>query len=429
MTHKKHIKQNNKPASRGDCLKSSHLTQFFLFFFLFLASASMLEPTLEWLVALLMLLTLSEECCLLMRRSGCWFCRCWLPLLPAEEGIRQKSQYWVFVLQISQSSACLQCVCTRLVSFRHQFGRVDDPIDGGLGDSVLLLQQLDGLPEVVQLRVLQRDEGQPNDASLVFNQIEAAFTFCSAVSVRLFSLMVMLPRLCSNAATRWACKRHINAFKVDQTILKTWVFKFCMSSGKFSYPHTLLFSDSKHWSLYYVTIYMYNLSDPWRSWVKCWLMHVSNLLPVRRRQAEFLCLEANKVCSDNLSSSCHVIKCLTTAPPISSLPHRQLWSFSVCQHSQHAFLHRGAFAVNLQSTSGTVPRQSAETWLRCNQTPAPSFHVCVPDSNQQRWLQITSGAWRDLCNTDGRRAERSATGDSLRDFLIVLPNVELHLPV
>lgn len=108
----------------------------------------------------------------------------------------------MFVLQLSQSSACLQCVCTRLVSFRHQFGRVDDTIDGGLGDSVLLLQQLDGLPEVIQLRVLQRDEGQPNDASLMFRKKEAAFTFCSAVSVRLFSLMVMLPRLCSNAATR-----------------------------------------------------------------------------------------------------------------------------------------------------------------------------------------------------------------------------------
>lgn len=167
MTQKKHIKQNNKPAAQGDCLKSSHLTQFFLFFFLFLASASMLEPTLEWLVALLMLLTLSEECCLLMRRSGCCCC-CWLPLLPAEEAIRQKSQYWVFVLQISQSSACLQCVCTRLVSFRHQFGRVDDPIDGGLGDSILLLQKLDGLPEVIQLRVLQRHKGQPNDAGLMF---------------------------------------------------------------------------------------------------------------------------------------------------------------------------------------------------------------------------------------------------------------------
>lgn len=64
------------------------LTQFFLFFFLFLASASMLEPTLEWLVALATLLTLSEECCLLMRRSGCWFCCCCccgLSLLPAGE--------------------------------------------------------------------------------------------------------------------------------------------------------------------------------------------------------------------------------------------------------------------------------------------------------------------------------------------------------
>lgn len=108
----------------------------------------------------------------------------------------------MFVLQISQSSACLQRVCTRLVSFRHQFGRVDDPVDGGLGDSVLLLQQLDGLPEVIQLRVLRRDKGQPNDASPMFRKKEAAFTFCSAVSVRLFSLMVMLPRLCSNAATR-----------------------------------------------------------------------------------------------------------------------------------------------------------------------------------------------------------------------------------
>lgn len=43
------------------------LTQFFLFFFL--ESLSMLLPTLEWLVALLMLETLSEECCLRMRRS------------------------------------------------------------------------------------------------------------------------------------------------------------------------------------------------------------------------------------------------------------------------------------------------------------------------------------------------------------------------
>lgn len=71
-----------QPESSVAAACGTHLTQFFLFFFLFLASASMLEPTLEWLVALLMLLTLSEECCLRMRRSGgCG----WLPLLPAEE--------------------------------------------------------------------------------------------------------------------------------------------------------------------------------------------------------------------------------------------------------------------------------------------------------------------------------------------------------
>lgn len=85
--------KNKPPRLLAACLFVTHhisnrnLTQFFLFFFLFFASASMLEPTLEWLVALVMLLTLSEECCLLMRRSGCWFCCwcCWLPLLPAEE--------------------------------------------------------------------------------------------------------------------------------------------------------------------------------------------------------------------------------------------------------------------------------------------------------------------------------------------------------
>ena len=46
------------------------LTQFFLFFFF--ESLSMLLPTLEWLVALLILETLSEECCLRMRRSAAW---------------------------------------------------------------------------------------------------------------------------------------------------------------------------------------------------------------------------------------------------------------------------------------------------------------------------------------------------------------------
>lgn len=48
------------------------LTQFFFFFLLLLESGlSMLEPRLEWLVALVMLETLSDECCLRMRRSGC----------------------------------------------------------------------------------------------------------------------------------------------------------------------------------------------------------------------------------------------------------------------------------------------------------------------------------------------------------------------
>lgn len=65
------MKIHNNEAQNRRFLLPAHLTQFFLIFFLFLASASMLEPTLEWLVALVMLLTLSEECCLLMRRSGC----------------------------------------------------------------------------------------------------------------------------------------------------------------------------------------------------------------------------------------------------------------------------------------------------------------------------------------------------------------------
>lgn len=226
-----------------------HLTQFFLFFFLFFASASMLEPTLEWLVALVMLLTLSEECCLLMRRSGCWFCCCccWLPLLPAEERhsfsksvgdfifikyqtssksvlstfndgcvffksrnlkkkfnqkvkknvgsflhmsyhhaerfskisykvILQKMSRIVnliiiFALQIALGSvAYLQCVsvcsvCTCPVPFRREFRCVDDSIDGSLSNSVLLLQQLNGLPQLIQLRVLRRDNNKPAAAT------------------------------------------------------------------------------------------------------------------------------------------------------------------------------------------------------------------------------------------------------------------------
>lgn len=58
------------------------LTQFFLFFFF--ESLSMLLPTLEWLVALLMLDTLSEECCRRMRRSVGWEVP--FPGDPREEG-------------------------------------------------------------------------------------------------------------------------------------------------------------------------------------------------------------------------------------------------------------------------------------------------------------------------------------------------------
>ncbi len=47
------------------------LTQFFFFFLLLESGLSMLEPRLEWLVALVMLGALSDECCLRMRRSGC----------------------------------------------------------------------------------------------------------------------------------------------------------------------------------------------------------------------------------------------------------------------------------------------------------------------------------------------------------------------
>lgn len=103
---------------------------------------------------------------------------------------------------------CLQCVCTCPVALGCEFRRVDDPVDGGLSDGVLLLQQLDGLPQLVQLGVLraQTVAGQIRPMNVQkkekVKRREAALTFCSAVSVRLFSLMVMLPRLCSNAATK-----------------------------------------------------------------------------------------------------------------------------------------------------------------------------------------------------------------------------------
>lgn len=125
------------------------------------------------------------------------------------------------VFSLQQSTSCLpfkyvyicrvflnlQRVRTCPLPFRCEFRCVDDPIYGSLGNSILLLQQLDGLPQLIQLRVLQRVRDEANAAtvnvcSVVFKSRGAVFTFCSAVSVRLFSLIVMLPRLCSNAATR-----------------------------------------------------------------------------------------------------------------------------------------------------------------------------------------------------------------------------------
>lgn len=98
-------------------------------------------------------------------------------------------------------------------------------------------------------------------------------------------------------------------------------------------------------------------------------------------------------------------------------------SVFVCQHLQHALLYWGASAVNLQSTSGTVPLCWGLTLCR-NLTLLPSIHICNPRLKQQ----IASRAWRHLCNTEGRHAEWIVSGDTLRDFLMVLPNVKLHLP-
>lgn len=68
----------------------------------------------------------------------------------------------IFALQITLGSVVyLQClsvcsVCTCPVSFRREFRCVDDPVDGSLSNSVLLLEQLNGLPQLIQLRVLCR---------------------------------------------------------------------------------------------------------------------------------------------------------------------------------------------------------------------------------------------------------------------------------
>lgn len=56
------------PHTPSSCQRSAQPTQ--LFFFFFLASASLLLPMLEWLVMLLRLEMLSEEFCRLMRSSG-----------------------------------------------------------------------------------------------------------------------------------------------------------------------------------------------------------------------------------------------------------------------------------------------------------------------------------------------------------------------
>lgn len=52
-------------------------------------------------------------------------------------------------------------VRTGPVPFVRELRRVDHPVDGGLSHSVLPLQQLDGLPQLVQLRVLHGgDDGR-----------------------------------------------------------------------------------------------------------------------------------------------------------------------------------------------------------------------------------------------------------------------------
>lgn len=64
-----------------------------------------------------------------------------------------------------------------------------------------------------------------------------SLTFCSAVRVRLFSLMVMLPRLCSNAATRWACRRETDRLWMYSVVD---VHQYHMYE---QFPHELL----QHW--------------------------------------------------------------------------------------------------------------------------------------------------------------------------------------
>lgn len=48
--------------------------------------------------------------------------------------------------------------CTCPIAFRCEFRRVNDSVDGGLSNSVLLLQEFDGLPKFIQFRVLQTED-------------------------------------------------------------------------------------------------------------------------------------------------------------------------------------------------------------------------------------------------------------------------------
>lgn len=71
-------------------------------------------------------------------------------------------------VSVCRAFLCCQCSCvcsaskspslTRPVALGCQFRCVDDAVDGGLGDGVLLLQQLDSLPQLVELRVLWKRE-------------------------------------------------------------------------------------------------------------------------------------------------------------------------------------------------------------------------------------------------------------------------------
>lgn len=117
-------------------------------------------------------------------------------------------------------------------TFGRNFGAIQSALDHGLGLRVLLLQEVDGLPQVQQLRVLQEQSQEPCSASprhggrpessrghprlhptyppaprAPSQCLPTAPTFSSAVSARCRRRDVMLTRLCSKAATRLAWER------------------------------------------------------------------------------------------------------------------------------------------------------------------------------------------------------------------------------